>query len=38
MSLGQIRKEAEHVGLVFERVLTGLPWQNVVVFKVESSR
>jgi ubiquinone/menaquinone biosynthesis C-methylase UbiE len=38
MSLGQIRKEAEHVGLVFERVLTGLPWQNVVVFKVAPPR
>jgi len=38
MTLSQIRKEAESVGLVFERVLTSLPWQNVVIFKVGSSK
>lgn len=38
MTLSQIRKEAESVGLVFERVLTVLPWQNVVIFRVNSPR
>jgi len=38
MTLDQIRREAEDVGLVFDRLLTGLPWQDVVVFKVNRAR
>ncbi len=33
MTVAQIKKEASDVGLVFEKVVSDLPWQDVVFFK-----
>ena len=33
MTVEQVRKEAEGVGLSFERSDSSLPWQHVVVFR-----
>jgi len=33
MTIEQVRKEAEDVGLLFERSDSSLPWQHVVVFR-----
>lgn len=35
MTLEQIRKEAEDLGLVLDRVVTQLPWQDIVVFRLD---
>jgi len=33
MTVGQIKKEASDVGLVFDKVISDLPWQDVVFFR-----
>ena len=35
MSEAQIRREAEHNGLIWERTANTLPWQHVVIFKTK---
>lgn len=35
MSAAQIRREAEHNGLIWERTANTLPWQHVVIFKTK---
>ena len=35
MSEAQIRREAEHNGLTWERTASSLPWQHVVIFKTK---
>jgi precorrin-6B methylase 2 len=37
MTIEQVRKEAEDVGLLFERSDSSLPWQHVVVFRTPLS-
>jgi hypothetical protein len=33
MTVEQVRKEAQDIGLLFERSDSSLPWQHVVVFR-----
>ena len=35
MSEAQIRREAQHNGLIWERTASSLPWQHVVIFKTK---
>ena len=37
MSVAQVKKEASDVGLIFEKVISDLPWQDVIIFRKPKS-